>query len=126
MRTRCERGHLVAACIWNSTWTGAQAITPWLMGEAVTTGIVGRSEAALAWWSAAILAVGAVIALSAMGGYDVQSYGKGGVVGLNGEQEHANALLTTAFANPIRDLLAIQQRLHIMGQQMVILPMKVA
>jgi hypothetical protein len=45
------------------------------------------------------------LALSAMGGYDVQSYGKGGIVGLNGEQEHANALLTTAFANPIRDLL---------------------
>ena len=45
------------------------------------------------------------LALSAMGGHDVQSYGKGGVVGLNGEQEHANALLTTAFANPIRDLL---------------------
>ena len=35
----------------------------------------------------------------------IQSYGKGGIVGLNGEQEHANALLTTAFANPIRDLL---------------------
>jgi hypothetical protein len=45
------------------------------------------------------------LALSAMGDYDVQSYGKGGVVGLSGEQEHANALLTTAFANPIRDLL---------------------
>jgi hypothetical protein len=45
------------------------------------------------------------LALSAMGSHDVQSYGKGGVVGLNGEQEHANALLTTAFANPIRDLL---------------------
>ncbi|HTU72952.1 MAG TPA: ABC transporter ATP-binding protein [Trebonia sp.] len=64
---RRQRGHLAVACIWNSTWTGAQAITPWLMGEAVTAGIVGRSEAALAWWSAAILAVGAVIALSAMG-----------------------------------------------------------
>jgi Amino acid synthesis len=31
-----------------------------------------------------------------------QSYGKGRIVGLAGEQEHANALLTTAFANPIR------------------------
>ena len=45
------------------------------------------------------------LALAAMGGHDVRSYGKGGVVGLDGEQEHANALLTTAFANPIRDLL---------------------
>jgi hypothetical protein len=46
------------------------------------------------------------LALSAMGDHEVQSYGKGGVVGLDGEQEHANALLTTAFANPIRDLLS--------------------
>jgi hypothetical protein len=45
------------------------------------------------------------LALSAFGQHDVQSYGKGGVVGLDGEQEHANALLTTTFANPIRDLL---------------------
>ncbi len=45
------------------------------------------------------------LALSAFGDYEVQSYGKGGIVGMNGEQEHANALLTTAFANPIRDLV---------------------
>ncbi len=37
--------------------------------------------------------------------HSVQSYGKGGIVGLAGEQEHANACLTTAFANPMRDLL---------------------
>jgi hypothetical protein len=45
------------------------------------------------------------LALAAFGKHEVQSYGKGGIVGLDGEQEHANALLTTAFANPIRDLL---------------------
>ena len=45
------------------------------------------------------------LAISAFGNYEVQSYGKGGIVGMNGEQEHANALLTTAFANPIRDML---------------------
>jgi len=42
------------------------------------------------------------LALSAFGDHEVQSYGKGGIVGVDGEQEHANALLTTAFANPIR------------------------
>lgn len=47
----------------------------------------------------------AEIALSAFGRHEVQSYGKGGVVGLDGEQEHANALLTTAFANPIREAM---------------------
>jgi hypothetical protein len=37
-----------------------------------------------------------------MGGIAVQSYGKAGLVGVRGEQEHANALLTTTFANPFR------------------------
>lgn len=35
----------------------------------------------------------------------VQSYGKAGLVGTAGEQEHANALLTTTFATPLRDAL---------------------
>ena len=33
----------------------------------------------------------------------IESYGKGGIVGLSGELEHANAMLTTAFATPLRD-----------------------
>lgn len=41
-------------------------------------------------------------AIAAMGGAEVQSYGKGGLVGMAGEQEHANALLTSAFAEPFR------------------------
>ncbi|MGD9942121.1 MAG: amino acid synthesis family protein [Burkholderiaceae bacterium] len=40
--------------------------------------------------------------LSAFGPYPVQSYGKAGIVGTAGEQEHANALLTTTFADPLR------------------------
>lgn len=43
------------------------------------------------------------IALHALSPYRAQSYGKGGIVGLNSEQEHVNALLTTTFANPLRD-----------------------
>src|SRR5262245_63111814 len=42
------------------------------------------------------------LALTGLGQHEVQSHGKGGIVGVAGEQEHANALLTTAFANPIR------------------------
>lgn len=38
-------------------------------------------------------------------GSEVQSYGKGGIAGLGGEPEHASALLTTVFANPIRDAI---------------------
>jgi hypothetical protein len=45
----------------------------------------------------------AKLAADAMRPYDAYGYGKGGVVGLNGEQEHVNALLTTTFATPLRD-----------------------
>jgi hypothetical protein len=37
------------------------------------------------------------------GGTPIQSYGKSCVVGTEGEYEHGNALLTTAFADPVRD-----------------------
>lgn len=40
--------------------------------------------------------------MEAMKGTDVQAYGKGGIAGVRCEQEHANALLTTAFADPFR------------------------
>jgi hypothetical protein len=40
--------------------------------------------------------------LDAFDGYEIQSYGKAGIVGIGGEQEHANALLSSAFADPIR------------------------
>ncbi len=41
---------------------------------------------------------------AAMGG-PVESYGKSCIVGWRGEQEHANAFLTTSFANPIREAI---------------------
>jgi hypothetical protein len=44
-------------------------------------------------------------AMKSFGGESPQSFGKGGIIGLSGEQEHANALLTTAFANPLRDAI---------------------
>ena len=37
------------------------------------------------------------------GGDKIASYGKACIVGVEGEYEHGNALLTTAFADPIRD-----------------------
>jgi hypothetical protein len=43
------------------------------------------------------------VLMETLGPYQVQSYGKAGIAGLAGEQEHANALLTTTFANPLRD-----------------------
>lgn len=47
----------------------------------------------------------AQMALDALGSYKAQSYGKGALVGLLGEAEHASALVTTAYANPIRDAI---------------------
>jgi hypothetical protein len=45
------------------------------------------------------------VLMETLGPYQVQSYGKAGIAGLAGEQEHANALLTTTFANPLRDIV---------------------
>jgi hypothetical protein len=42
-------------------------------------------------------------AVEAMGNYPVQSYGKGAVVGLDGEQEHGVAMITTVFGNILRE-----------------------
>lgn len=42
------------------------------------------------------------LGIEAMSPYKVESYGKAAIVGLAGEQEHANAVLTTTFANPLR------------------------
>ena len=44
----------------------------------------------------------AALAVKAMAPYSAESYGKAGIVGLAGEQEHANAVLTTTFADPLR------------------------
>lgn len=42
-------------------------------------------------------------AVAMLGGRPVQSYGKGGVAGLGGEQEHVVACVTTVFGNAFRD-----------------------
>ncbi|HWM83740.1 MAG TPA: amino acid synthesis family protein [Pseudolabrys sp.] len=38
-----------------------------------------------------------------LGGRDVQSYGKGGIAGVNGEQEHVVACVTTVFGDALRE-----------------------
>lgn len=42
-------------------------------------------------------------AVALLGGRPVESYGKGGVAGVNGEQEHIVACVTTVFGNALRD-----------------------
>jgi hypothetical protein len=45
----------------------------------------------------------AAIGITAMGGLRVESYGKAGLVGTAGEQEHAVAMLTTVYGNVMRE-----------------------
>jgi hypothetical protein len=47
----------------------------------------------------------AKLAVGLLGPFAAESYGKGGVVGLGGELEHANAMLTTSFATPLREAI---------------------
>ena len=42
-------------------------------------------------------------AVALLGGRPVESYGKGGLAGENGEQEHIVACVTTVFGNALRD-----------------------
>jgi hypothetical protein len=59
----------------------------------------------LAPLTAVSLAIGeriAALGVAAMRPYEVQSYGKAGLVGVAGEQEHAVAMLTTVFGDAMR------------------------
>lgn len=42
-------------------------------------------------------------AMALLGGRQVESYGKGGIAGTAGEQEHVVACITTAFGDPLRE-----------------------
>ncbi|MFJ4223308.1 amino acid synthesis family protein [Microbacterium sp. NPDC089695] len=44
-------------------------------------------------------------ALALLGGRPAESYGKGGLVGIAGEQEHVVACVTTTFGNAFRDAI---------------------
>lgn len=44
-------------------------------------------------------------AVALLGGREVQSYGKGGIVGLSGEQEHVVACVTSVFGNALREAI---------------------
>src|SRR5271168_1991581 len=61
-----HRRIVAADCFFNVMWTGAQALTPAAIGEAVNEGLIARHQAALIWWGLAILGLGVVVAWSAM------------------------------------------------------------
>lgn len=67
---------------------------------------VGRYVADLQPLTDASLDIGrriSALAIQAIGNGPVESYGKAGLVGTAGEQEHVVAMLTTVFGNVMRD-----------------------
>lgn len=66
----------------------------------------GRYVADLSQLTDASLAIGrriSALGVAALAPWPAQSYGKAGLVGVGGEQEHAVAMLTTVFGNAMRD-----------------------
>ena len=87
-----------------------QKIDPPLRKVAVVAVIdnpfAGRFERDLSPLTKASAAIGEQIcriAVSTLSPYKPESYGKAAIIGINGEQEHGVALLTTVFGNVMRD-----------------------
>ena len=76
---------------------------------AVKNPLAGTRGAAVEPLIAASPALGRLLGerlVAALGGRAVQSYGKAVIVGGEGEYEHGQALVTTAFADPLRSLVS--------------------
>ncbi len=74
----------------------------------VTNPFAGRFESDLSALAAASEAIGreiCAIAVQLLAPDAAVSYGKAAVVGLDGEQEHGNAMLTTVFGNVMREAI---------------------
>ncbi|MGP4112277.1 amino acid synthesis family protein [Streptomyces sp. 4N509B] len=75
-------------------------------GVVIRNPFAGRWAEDLSRLTAPSAALGTALGLRAaalLGGREVQSYGKGGIAGLAGEQEHVVACVTTVFGNALRD-----------------------
>jgi ABC-type multidrug transport system fused ATPase/permease subunit len=57
---------LLLDSVFNTLWTGAQALTPGAIGEAVNVGLIARDQTALIWWGLAVLWLGVITAASAL------------------------------------------------------------
>ncbi len=87
-----------------------QAVTPPLRKVAVVAVIdnpfAGKFEKDLSPLTKASEEIGRTInamAVALLAPHKPQSYGKAAVIGINGEQEHGVAMLTTVFGNVMRD-----------------------
>ena len=92
--------------------TGAPAdgepLRKFVLAACIHNPYAGRYEADLSAWIEGSVALGQEFVRriqQAANGQAIESYGKALLVGIDGEYEHGNALLTNPAANPIRDAL---------------------
>lgn len=92
--------------------TGAPAdgepLRKFVLAACIHNPYAGRYEADLSAWIEGSVALGQEFGRriqQAANGQAIESYGKAILVGIDGEYEHGNALLTNPAANPIRDAL---------------------
>lgn len=109
MKLKIRRNHLIAENRWSEA--GEKADVPLRKVAAVLVlenPYAGRYARNLGPMIAASAALGhelATMVVAALAPYKAQSLGKGALVGISGEQEHANALLTNVFAEPLRAVM---------------------
>lgn len=75
-------------------------------GVVIRNPFVGKYVADLSQLTAPSGAIGHALgqrAVALLGGRPVESYGKGGIAGTAGEQEHVVACVTTVFGDPLRE-----------------------
>lgn len=109
MKLKIRRAYTIVENRWSEA--GQKAATPLrkvaavLVVENPYAGRYVKNLNPLIEASAAIGRELASMAKAALAPYSAQGVGKGALVGISGEQEHANALLTTTFAEPLREAL---------------------
>ena len=85
-----------------------EPLTKFVIAACLHNPYAGRYEQDLSAWINASPELGAEFGrriLEAAQGRKIESYGKAILVGIDGDYEHGNALLTNPAANPVRDAL---------------------
>jgi len=90
---------------------GGSAMAPLIKAAAgviIKNPFAGKFVADLSALTAPSAAIGYALgerAVALIGGRPVESYGKGGIAGVAGEQEHVVACVTTTFGDPLREAI---------------------
>ena len=90
---------------------GGSATAPLIKAAAaviIKNPFAGKFVADLSALTAPSAAIGYALgerAVALLGGRPVESYGKGGIAGVAGEQEHVVACVTTVFGDPLREAI---------------------